>query len=31
MRLPMQLRGYGPVKDEAVQRVRMEMEKLLPG
>ncbi len=31
MRLPMQIRGYGPVKDEAVLRVKSEMEKLLPG
>ncbi|WP_187970722.1 indolepyruvate ferredoxin oxidoreductase family protein [Aquibium microcysteis] len=28
--LPMQIRGYGPVKEEAAVRVRAEMERMLP-
>ena len=29
--LPMQIRGYGPVKAEAAARIRAEMERALPG
>ncbi|RST85692.1 indolepyruvate ferredoxin oxidoreductase family protein [Aquibium carbonis] len=29
--LPMQIRGYGPVKEEAAARIKAQMERLLPG
>jgi indolepyruvate ferredoxin oxidoreductase len=29
--LPMQIRGYGPVKEESAAKVKTEMEALLPG
>jgi indolepyruvate ferredoxin oxidoreductase len=31
MEKPMQIRGYGPVKEDAARKVRAEMEAGLPG